>query len=79
MALIELLLLLPTVPGAILLMGFTTAVGVPIYVISYRLLAKSQPKEVRRATNGLFRVIGILVSLFLSLTFADVMLEQTRL
>jgi hypothetical protein len=78
-ALIEQLLLLPTAAGAILLMVLTTAVGVPIYVISYRLLAKSQPKEVRRATNGLFRVIGILVSLFLSLTFADVVLELNQI
>jgi hypothetical protein len=79
MALIEQLLLLPTVTGAILLMVLTTAVGVPVYVISYRLLAKSQPKEVRRATSGLFRVIGILVSLFLSLTFADVVLELNQI
>jgi len=76
---IEQLLLLPTIIGAILLMGLTTAVGIPIYVLSYRLLAKSQTKEVRRATNGLFRVIGILVSLFLSLTFADVVLELNQI
>jgi len=78
-ALIEQLLLLPSVTGAILLMVLTTAVGIPIYVISFRLLARSQPKQVRRATSGLFRVIGILVSLFLSLTFADVMLELNQI
>ena len=60
-------------------MVFTTFVGLATYVLSYRLLAASQTKETRRATSGLFRVIGILVSLFLSLTFADVMLELNQI
>jgi len=79
MSLIELLLHMPVLVGAALMMGITTLTGVFVYVLSYRLLARSQPKETRRAANYLFRVVGILVSLFLSLTFADVVLEMNQI
>jgi len=79
MPLVEQILHFPVIAGALLLMVVTTLIGLLIYLFSYHLLAASQPKEVRRATNGLFRVIGILVSLFLSLTFADVMLELNQI
>jgi len=79
MPLIEQLLQLPAVLGAVLLMGLTTLVGLAVYVLSYRLFANSQSKEARRAANYLFRAIGILVSLFLSLTFADVMLQMNQI
>ncbi len=76
---IEHILHLNVFAGALLLMVITTLVGLLTYVASYHFLAASQTKEVRRATSGLFRVIGILVSLFLSLTFADVMLELNQI
>jgi hypothetical protein len=79
MPLIEQILHFPVIAGALFLMGLTTLTGLLVYVLSYRLLAVGQTKEVRRATSGLFRMIGILVSLFLSLTFADVMLELNQI
>jgi len=79
MPLIEQILHLPVIAGALLLMAITTLIGLLVYFFSYRYLAMSQTKEARRATSGLFRVIGVLVSLFLSLTFADVMLELNQI
>ena len=79
MPLIEQLLHLQVIPGALLLMAITTLIGLLVYYLSFRFLASSQTKEERRATSGLFRVIGVLVSLFLSLTFADVMLELNQI
>jgi len=75
MSFIDHFLHLPALIGALLLMGLTTLVGLSFFTVSHRLLAKSPGNEARRAANNLFRVIGILVSLFLSLTFADVVLE----
>ena len=79
MHLIEQVLHLNVFAGALLLMVITTLIGLLVYLLSYHLLAASQTKEARRATSALFRVIGILVSLFLSLTFADVMLELNQI
>lgn len=75
MSLIYEVLHLPALIGALLLMGITTVVGLGLFIVSHHQLAKSPGNEARRAANNLFRVIGILVSLFLSLTFADVVLE----
>jgi hypothetical protein len=79
MPLIEQILHLPVIAGGLVLMAITTRVGLLAYYLSFRFLAVSQTKEARRATSGLFRVIGVLVSLFLSLTFADVMLELNQI
>jgi hypothetical protein len=79
MQLIEQLLYLPVFVGALLMMVITTLAGLVVYVLTYRLLAQSPQKETRRAANYLFRGMGILVSLFLSLTFADVMLELNQI
>jgi ABC-type multidrug transport system fused ATPase/permease subunit len=78
-AFFEQILSLPSFMGALVLMVLTTIIGVAVYLMSYRFLAKGQTKETRRATSGLFRVLGILVSLFLSLTFADVVLELNQI
>lgn len=79
MLFIELLLHLPVVLGVLLLMGLTTLSGLLVYLLSSRVFAKSGSRETRRAANYLFRAIGILVSLFLSLTFADVVLETNQI
>jgi hypothetical protein len=79
MPLIEQILHLPVIAGGFVLMAITTLIGLLVYYLSFRFLASSQTKEARRATSGLFRVIGVLVSLFLSLTFADVMLELNQI
>lgn len=79
MSLIDQLLLLPIIVGAGLLMAVTTLAGLGVYFLSFRLLGQSQSKDTRRAANYLFRAIAILVSLFLSLTFADVILELNQI
>ena len=77
--LIDQFLHLPTIVGAVLLMGLTTLVGLLTYLLSTHLFTNSQSKDTRRAAGYLFRAIGILVSLFLSLTFADVVLELNQI
>lgn len=76
---IEQLLQLPTIPGAILLMGITMVFGIIVYFLSSRLFVNLRSKDTRRAADYLFRATGILVSLFLSLTFADVVLELNQI
>ena len=77
--LVDQLLHLPTILGAVLLMGLTTLVGLVTYLLSTHLFTNLQSKDTRRAAGYLFRAIGILVSLFLSLTFADVVLELNQI
>lgn len=79
MSVIDQLLHLPIFLGVVLLMGLTTLVGLAVYMLSFRLFATSQSSESRRAARDLFRATGILVSLFLSLTFADVVLELNQI
>lgn len=79
MQLIEQLLHLPVLLGAAALMALMTLVGLFFYYLSQGLFARSESKEARRAANYLFRGVGILVSLFLSLTFADVVLEMNQI
>ena len=76
---IDLLLAMPTILGAVTFMAITTLVGLAVYFLSFRCVAynrsEDQLKEVKEATSNLFRVVGWLISLFLSLTFADVYRE----
>ena len=79
MFLIEQLLHLPVLVGALLLMAVTTIAGLSVYLLSNRLLTESEASDTRLSAEYLFRVIVILVSLFLSLTFADVVLELNQI
>jgi len=79
MPLVEQLLHLPTLVGAALSMAIATLAALVIFLLSHRLFAKSMSKDNRRAADYLFRAIGILVSLFLSLAFADVVLELNQI
>lgn len=79
MQLVEQLLQLPTLLGAFLLMATATLLSVFLYLLSNRLLGNAISKDSRRAADYLFRAVGILVSLFLSLTFADVVLELNQI
>lgn len=76
---LSILLQLPTLIGAALSMVIVTLVAMFFYLLSNRLLAKTLSKDNRRSADYLFRAIGILVSLFLSLTFADVVLELNQI
>jgi len=46
------------------------------YVTSYKLILKYQSDELKDPTSNLFRVIGMIVSLMLSLAFAEVLVEM---
>jgi hypothetical protein len=76
---IEALLSLPTVLGCLLFMALTTAVGLAVYYVTFRLYAKRPSeeaiKEIGEATSNLMRVVGWLFTLLLSLTFTDVVSE----
>ena len=72
---IELLLAAPTWLGIIVSMVLATAAGLSVYGISHKLIAGYDSGELRDPTSSLFRVIGMLVSLMLSLAFADVIVK----
>lgn len=76
---IEAVLSLPAPVGALIAMGLTTAAGLATYLVSYVLVKRFRTEEtneeVREASINLFQVVGVLVSLLLSLTMADVLLE----
>jgi ABC-type multidrug transport system fused ATPase/permease subunit len=72
---IEFLLSLSTFTGSVLTMTISTALGIVVYVTSYKLISKYQTEEMKDSTNSLFRAVGILVSLMLSLAFAEVVVE----
>jgi hypothetical protein len=73
---IHAILSLPTVLGCFVFMALTSVLGLAVYLASFRLLAKNcrddEVKETKEATGNLFRVVGWLFSLLLSLTFAEV-------
>ena len=59
---IEALLSLPTLLGCFVFMVLTTAVGLTVYIVTFRLHARYQNdeamKEVGEATSNLMRVVG---------------------
>ena len=75
---IDFVLSLPIVLGALVFMVLTFAAGIAAYLISHRLIVRFQAEDqedLKDATSSLFRVVGILLSLFLTLTFAEVVFE----
>lgn len=72
---IEFLLSLSTFSGSLFAMSLSTVLGLVVYVVSYKLILKYQTEDLKDPTSSLFRVIGMLVSLMLSLAFADVIVE----
>jgi len=72
---IEFLLSLPTWVGCGVAMIFTAVVGLVVYFVSYKLISKYQSDELKDPTSSLFRVVGLLVSLMLSLAFSEVIDE----
>ena len=73
------ILSLSTLAGSIFSILLTIITGLLIYFFSYKFISKYQSSEVRDETNNLFRVIGILVSLMLSLAFADVIFKTRQI
>ena len=72
---IEFMLTQSTLVGSIVSMIFATVVGLLVYGISYRFISKFESTELTDPTGNLFRVVGMLVSLMLSLAFAEVIAE----
>jgi hypothetical protein len=58
--------------GAIIAMTLTTVSGLMVYGISYRLIFTFQKHDLTNPITSLFRMVGILVSLMLSLAFSQV-------
>jgi len=72
---IDFLLSLSTWVGCGVAMIFTAVVGLVVYLVSYKLISKYQSDELKDPTSSLFRVVGLLVSLMLSLAFSEVIAE----
>ena len=73
---IEFLLPLSMWAGSLLAMAISTILGLMVYFTSYKLISKYQSEEMKDPTSNLFRVIGMIVSLMLSLAFAEVLVEM---
>jgi hypothetical protein len=72
---IEFLLSLSTLAGSVISMVLATAAGLLAYSVSYKLIAKYQSGDLKEPTSGLFRMVGTLIALMLSLAFAEVIVE----
>jgi len=72
---IKTILSLPTYLVCTVFMGLTTAVGLAVRSVTYRGFVRRQTDDamvdIEKATGNLFRVVGWLFALLLSLTFAD--------
>jgi len=71
----EFIISLPTWLGCGFAMVITTVLGLVVYVISYKLIEKSKNVMLKEPINNLFRLVGILVSLMLSLSFGEEIAE----
>lgn len=69
------LLSLPTLLGCLIVMGIAIAIGVATYLGSHQFLFRGHPANLGDATRTLFLAVGLLVGLFLSLTFSEVVIE----
>jgi len=76
---IEFLLLLPTWVGCCIAMVSTTVVGLVVYLIFYKFISKYQSYDLKDPTSSLFRVVGLLVSLMLSLAFSEVIADLSTI
>ena len=61
--------------GCIVAMISAVVVGLVVYFVSSKFITKYQRDELKDPTQSLFRVVGLLVSLMLSLAFSEVIAE----
>jgi len=73
---IKFILSLPLIVGGIVSMALATVVGLAVYFIFHKLIDRYQRGDLKDPTSSLFRVVGMLVSLMLSLAFADVVVDM---
>lgn len=76
---IEFVLSLPEGAGIAIAMVFATLLGLAVYIISHSLISKYQKEDLKDPMSSLFRVVGVLVGLMLSLAFADVIIQVTTI
>ena len=72
---IDFLLSATTLVGIIASMILATLAGLVVYGISYKLISRYRSDDLKDPTSNLFRVVGMLVALMLSLAFAEVVVE----
>jgi len=72
---IEFVLSIPTWVGCTVAMISAAVVGLVVYFVSSKLISEYQGDELKDPTGNLFRVVGLLVSLMLSLAFSEVIAE----
>ena len=73
---VDFLLSVSTVVGVGVSMALATVAGLSVYVVSYMLISRHEGGELKGPTESLFGVVGVLVSLMLSLAFAEVVAEK---
>ncbi len=72
---IEFVLSLPEWLGIGVAMLLAAVVGLVVYIISHRLISVHQKEELEDPMSSLFQLVGVLVSLMLSLAFAEVIVQ----
>ena len=72
---LDFLLSLPTWFGCGLTMFSTALLGLVVYVISNKLITKYRSEDLKAPSSSLFGVVGLLLSLMLSLAFGEVIVE----
>ena len=72
---LDFLLSLPTWFGCGLTMVSTALLGLVVYVVFYKLITKYKSEDLKAPSSSLFRVVGLLLSLMLSLAFGEVIVE----
>lgn len=73
---LEYALSLPGWAGAFIAMALTTGGGLIVYGMAHKLISSNQSYELKDPITSLFRMVGILVSLMLSLAFSEVTTER---
>ena len=73
---LEFLLSQSTLVGIFISVSLATTVGLLTYVVAYKLIYRYQAQDLKDPTGQLFRMLGILVSLMLSLAFAEVIADM---
>ncbi len=74
---LEFVLSLPEWVGVAAAMVAATVIGLAVYFAAYRLISKYQEEDLKDPMSSLFRVVGVLVGLMLSLAFSDVIAQMT--
>ena len=72
---IDFILSLPASIGCGIAMVSTSIMGLVVYAVSYKFIKKYKNIDLKDPITSLFRLVGILVSLMLSLAFGEVIAE----